>query len=493
MPPLARSYRQRTPKSLMPERLPRLMTRPTGLQIALTLVGTAVIFAIDTFAPLDIEIAVLYAVVVIASANLLERRGILIVSGVCIAQTLASYAIVHGDVFESGPTLRILISLCAIGIATLSALWNREAAESLSAQAALLDLTHDAIYVRDRNDVITYWNVGAEELYGWRRQEAVGQNANALLKTRHPTSTGAADQFADQSRWQGQLVHTCRDGSEVLVMSRWSVQRDERGRPIATMETNSDITEQKRAEDALHQARSQLEHVSRVSTLGELTASIAHEVNQPLAAVVTNGEACLRWLLRGEPDIEEVRIAVERMIGNSRRAADVVTRLRALARKANPTHVALTISEIVADVVPLVEREMLSNDVALKLDLQSPAQAVLGDRVQLAQVVINLIVNAIQAMSGNEDRARRLSISSRISSENPNSRMAVLEIADTGSGIDPEIAEKLFTAFHTTKPDGMGMGLSICRTIVDSHGGSISATSGDRWGAVFTVKLPIRR
>ncbi|GLR83592.1 hypothetical protein GCM10007857_03020 [Bradyrhizobium iriomotense] len=493
MPPLESSQRRHAPGPLLSERLSGLTMRPTRLQIALTLAGAAVIFAIDTFAPLDIEIAVLYAVIVIASANLLERRGILIVCGVCMTQTILSFAIVHGGAFESGPALRILISLCAIGVATMSALWNREAAESLSAQAALLDLTHDAIFVRDRNDLITYWNAGAEELYGWRRKEALGRNASALLKTRYPPSAGGAEQFADQSRWQGELVHTRRDGGEVLVVSRWSVQRDESGRPIATMETNSDITEQKHAEDALHQARSQLEHVGRISTLGELTASIAHEVNQPLAAVVTNGEACLRWLLRDEPNLEEVRIAVERMIGNSRRAAEVITRLRAMARKANPTRVALTFSDIVADVIPLIEREMMSNDVALKLDLQAPAQIVLGDRVQLAQVVINLVVNAIQAMSETGDRPKILSIRSGVSPEDPEARMAVLQIEDTGPGIDPEIAKRLFNAFSTTKPGGMGMGLSICRTIVESHGGSIAADTGNRSGALFTIRLPLLR
>jgi C4-dicarboxylate-specific signal transduction histidine kinase len=269
------------------------------------------------------------------------------------------------------------------------------------------------------------------------------------------------------------------------------VQRDERGRPVATMETNSDITEQKHAEDALHYARSQLEHVTRISTLGELTASIAHEVNQPLAAIVTNGEASLRWLLRDEPDLEEVHKAVERMIGNGRRASDVIARLRALARKSNPSHTALTLNDVVADVIPLVEREMLNNDVALRLDLQAPAPSVLGDRVQLAQVVINLVVNAIHAMSQIGDRRRLLSISSKTLSEDSNSQMAVLEIEDTGIGIDPKIANNLFTAFHTTKADGMGMGLSISRNIVESHGGSISATSGDRWGALFKIRLPV--
>ncbi len=166
----------------MSERSSRMMSRPTGLQVALMLAGVAVIFAIDTFAPLDIEIAVLYAVVVIASADFLGRRGILLVCAVCVLQTLLSYSIVHSESFESGPVLRALIGLCAIGIATLAALRNREAAEGLSGQAALLDLTHDAIFVRDRNDVITYWNAAAEELYGWSRKEVLGQNANALLK-----------------------------------------------------------------------------------------------------------------------------------------------------------------------------------------------------------------------------------------------------------------------------------------------------------------------
>src|SRR4051812_28971701 len=179
----------------MSERLSRMMDRPTSLQVALLLVGVAVIFAIDTYAPLDIAIAVLYAVVVIASADFLGRRGILLVCAVCVLQTIISYAIVHSDSFETGPVLRALIGLCAIGIATLAALRNRKAAENLSDQAALLDLTHDAIFVRDRHDIVTYWNAGAEALYGWPRQDAVGQNANALLKTKYPPSAGAAEQL----------------------------------------------------------------------------------------------------------------------------------------------------------------------------------------------------------------------------------------------------------------------------------------------------------
>ena len=172
-----------------------MISRPTGLQATLMLVGVAAIFAIDTFAPLDIAIAVLYTVVVIASADFLGRRGILLVCTVCVLQTLLSFAIVHGESFQSGPVLRALISLCAIGIATLAALRNRKAAESLSDQAALLDLTHDAIFVRDGNDVIIYWNAGAEELYGWPRKEALGQKSHALLKTKYLPSAGTMEQL----------------------------------------------------------------------------------------------------------------------------------------------------------------------------------------------------------------------------------------------------------------------------------------------------------
>src|ERR1700752_9725 len=257
------------------------------------------------------------------------------------------------------------------------------------------------------------------------------------------------------------------------------------------METNSDITEQKRAEDALYHARSQLEHVTRIGTLGELTASIAHEVNQPLAAIVTNGEAGLRWLLRDKPNLEEGRGTIERMIGNGRRARGGIARLRALARKSNPSHTVVTFNDVGAEVIPLVEREMHNNDVALRLDLQATAPRVLGARVQLSQVVINLVVNAIHAMSEIGGRRRLLSISSKTLSEDSNSRMAVLEIEDTRPGIDPKIASNLFTAFYTTKADGMGVGLSLSRNIVESHSGSISATSGDRWGAVFTIRLPV--
>src|SRR6266850_1531441 len=173
----------------------------------------------------------------------------------------------------------------------------RKSAETLREQAALLDLTHDTIFVRDVNDVITYWNRGAEELYGWKRSEAVGKNSHELNQTVFPALfEDIKAELIRTGRWDGELIHTRRDGTKVVAASRWSLQRDDRGRPVATLETNNDITERKRAEEALQQAQAELAHVARVTTLGELAASIAHEVNQPLAAIIADANACLNWL-----------------------------------------------------------------------------------------------------------------------------------------------------------------------------------------------------
>jgi PAS domain S-box-containing protein len=458
----------------------------------LPLAVAAGIFFIDTFTKLDIAIAVLYVVVVLVSAGFLNRKGILAVGGICMFLAVLSYLIVHGRMEPGSPAVRCLISLCVIGITTFLTVTNQKVTQELSSQAALLNLTHDAIFVRDLNDVITYWNAGAEELYGWRREEATGRRASELLNTRFPTALEIINERLQLSdRWQGELTHTTRNGTELTVASRWSPQRDERGRLVATMETNSDITEHKRAEDQLHQARSQLSHVNRVATLGELTASIAHEVNQPLAAVVTNGEACLRWLSRDVPELGEVQLSVERMISNGRRASEVVARLRALARKDASQRVELDLNDIVDDVLPLVEREIFRHRIKLVVDLASPAPRVLGDRIQLQQVLLNLVVNAIQAMSTIRSGPRTLTIVSDTRLDGASSKIATLKVNDTGPGIASDAVDRLFMAFYTTKTDGMGMGLSICRSIIEAHGGRIAAAPGAEGGASFVLELPL--
>src|SRR4029077_15432058 len=174
--------------------------------------------------------------------------------------------------------------------------------KALRVQASLLNLTHDTVFVRDMNDLITYWNRGAEELYGWQREEAIGQVSHQFMQTIFPAPLEEInEELLRTGRWEGELTQTKREGRQVVVASRWSLQRDEQERPAAILETNNDITERKRAEESLNKAQAALAHVTRVMTMGELAASIAHEINQPLAAAVTNGSACTRWLTRSQP------------------------------------------------------------------------------------------------------------------------------------------------------------------------------------------------
>jgi signal transduction histidine kinase len=227
--------------------------------------------------------------------------------------------------------------------------------------------------------------------------------------------------------------------------------------------------------------------VSRVTTLGELTASIAHEVNQPLAGIVTNGAACLRWLGREPPELDQARRAVESMINDGKRASEVVSRLRALSKKTDPQRLRLDLNEVIDEVILLFQRELLNNRVALRLELASALPPVLGDRIQLQQVLMNLLINAIQAMAPVTGQPREVLIRSRRHDAN----QVVLEVMDSGIGITPENADRLFSAFFTTKPDGMGIGLSICRSIIEAHGGRIWASPNTGPGATLQFTLPL--
>jgi len=449
------------------------------------------IFIVDALTPLDYAIAVLYVLVVILSADFLDERGISAVALVCAGLTVTGFLVGHYGSFDTGAVVRFAISLCAIMVAAFLELNNKAANVRLASQAALLDLTHDAIFVRDGGNIITYWNRGAEQLYGWSAADAIGRNSNDLLQTRFPSEAARIDSALRESgHWEGEVTQTRRDGSDVIIQSRWSLQRDKHGKPLATMETNSDVTQRRSAEHALRKAQAELAHVTRITTLGELAASIAHETSQPLAAIVSNGEAGMRWLNREPPSIDAARLSLEKMVGSARRAHEVIARLRALAQRSDSDHVEVRLNEILDECLVLIHREMEDRHIDLQLTLDPSLPAILGDRVQLQQVIINLVFNALQAMD-NPASARRLRIAT--SADNQNGDKVVLEVADTGVGLDPAIADKLFTAFYTTKTDGMGMGLSISRSIVEAHGGQIGALPNPSGGAIFFVRLPVDR
>jgi len=641
---------------------------------------------------------------------------------------------------------------------------RRRAEAALREQAGLLDLTHDTIFVRDMNDVITYWNRAAEEFYGWTAADTVGRIPHRLMQTVFPAPLEQIRaELLGAGRWEGELVQTRADGSRVVVASRWSLQRDEEGRPRAILETNNDITKRKEAEarlreseqryryifdstgvsiweedfsqvkvaidelrsrgvrdfreyfaahpefvqqaitmvrivdvndvsvklfaaeskdellvslhkvfvpetrevflreliaiaegrtsfeaetvlqslkgdtltalftitfphpsarfdrvlvtitditerkraeyltgqvfesspdrvsiigrdyryqrvnpvferfwrvpaekavgmhvadllgrevfedkvrpsldrcfagedvsyaewfdtalgrrhmaisysplrpdsarveavlvigrdltehmlasEALHQAQAELAHVTRVTTLGELAASIAHEVNQPLAAIVADANASLNWLAGATPELEMVRDALDAIVKDGLRAADVIQRIRQLATKTDPRRATVDINDVIRDVAALVRTEVLRHQVSLRVELAPAMPLVLADRVQLQQVIINFVMNGIEAMASVEDRPRELVVRS-----GPHDGDDVLvAVQDAGVGIDPKNVDQLFSAFFTTKPGGMGMGLSISRSIIEGHGGRLWATPNPNHGVTFHFALP---
>jgi PAS domain S-box-containing protein len=247
-----------------------------------------------------------------------------------------------------------------------------------------------------------------------------------------------------------------------------------------------DLTEARQAQQALNDMQAELAHVTRMTTLGELTASIAHEVNQPLAAIAMRGQAGLRFLNRTAPQIEEVREALESIIGNATRAGDVIAHIRTLSRKAAAEHARLDINDVIHDTVSLMQHQASSHRVRLQLELAAGLPAVLGDRVQLQQVIINLVMNGIEAMAGVTGRARDM----MIQSGRQNGEHVLVAVQDAGVGITPEDAARIFDPFYSTKSDGMGMGLSICRSIVEAHSGRLWASHNAGPGATIRFTLP---
>jgi signal transduction histidine kinase len=255
----------------------------------------------------------------------------------------------------------------------------------------------------------------------------------------------------------------------------------------ANEELRKEMSERLRAEDALRTSQAELARVTRVTSMGELAASIAHEVTQPLTGIVTNGNACLNWLAGTAPNVEKARTTVERIIRDSNRASEVISDIRTLVKKAEPHQEPVDLNDLIRRTLMLASGEMTRHEVELQTVLAASLPSVVGDRVQLQQVLLNLIINAMEAMSSITGRARVLTIRSE-RREAPEA--VAITVRDSGVGLDPRERERLFDAFFTTKPDGMGMGLSICRTIISAHGGRLSNANNEDHGATFEFILP---
>jgi PAS domain S-box-containing protein len=358
----------------------------------------------------------------------------------------------------------------------------------------LVDSNIIGIFIGDSRGGIIEANEAFLDMLGYSHEDLISGRIRWTKLT--PAEWSSADHDA---LTQMSTTGTCRpfekeffrkDGSRVpvLVGGAFFERKQDEGVVFVI-----DMTDGKRAEEKLRaseqrllNAQMELAHVNRVTTMGQLTASIAHEVNQPLAAVVANGEACLRWLDRGPPDLGAARRSVEWIINDGNRASGVIRRFRALANKTHIEKVPLDVNDVVSETVALVRRELISHQVSLRAELALSPPMILGDRVQLQQVIINLVMNGIEAMQSVTDRSRELVIRSG----QDETHEVIVSVTDCGVGISAENAEQLFNAFFTTKSGGMGMGLSICRSIIEAHGGRISATDNLPHGATFQFTFP---
>jgi C4-dicarboxylate-specific signal transduction histidine kinase len=248
--------------------------------------------------------------------------------------------------------------------------------------------------------------------------------------------------------------------------------------------SSTDITERKRAEEALRQAQADLSRVNRVTTMGELTASLAHEVNQPIAAAVTSANSCIHWLAGDIPNVDKARAAAMRIAKDGTRAAEIISRIRLLFQKGTPQWQLVDVNEIIGEMIVLLRGEATRYSISVRTELAAELPAVMGDRVQLQQVMMNLMTNSIDAMKA-ADGTRELAIKS----QRANHEQLLVSISDTGVGLPPQHADQIFDAFFTTKPHGTGMGLRICRTIVESHGGRLWAANNSERGATFYLTL----
>jgi len=422
-----------------------------------------------------------------------ETRAVFVQQMVAIAEGRTSYeseAVIRA---LNGARLTVLLTMTFPPpparvdrvLVTIVDITQRKRAEYLTGH--VFEISPDAVYIVGRDYRYQRVNAAFERRWRMPAQRIVGMRVDDLAG-REPFEETYRPNF-----------DRCFAGEEVsfvgwfptpagrqCLSATYSPLRPDGKHVEAVLVISRDLTQHMLAAEALDQAQAELAHVTRVTTLGELAASIAHEINQPLAAIVADANASLNWLRATDPDLDMVRDALAAVVSDGHRAGDVIQRIRQLATKTDPQRARVEINDVIRDMLPLVRTEVRSHDVSLRLDLAPASRPVLGDRVQLQQVLINLVMNGIEAMASVADRPRELVIRSGLHEGD----QVLVAVEDAGVGIDPNSVNELFSAFFTTKPGGMGMGLSISRSIVEGHGGRLWATRNATHGATFHFALP---
>ena len=372
---------------------------------------------------------------------------------------------------------------------------HKRAEEALRRSEAYLAeaqrLTHTGSWAYKAGGAAGYWSEENFRIWGFDPQQGA-PDLEVVEQRMHPEDRDRArehgakavrqrEDFAVEFRIvlpDGKIKHIHALGHPVLTAS---------GDLVEVVGTHVDVTEQKRAEqerDRMRQLEAELVHINRVTTMGELTASLAHEVNQPIAAAMTNANTCVRWLAGDNPNIEEAREAAKRIVKDANRAGEIVSRTRLLFKKSAQQQETVDLNEVINDIIVLLRSEAAGHSVSVRTELAEECPRVIGDRVQLQQVLMNLMINSIDAMKGIEG-SRELTL--RLQRDNAD--QLLVSVIDTGAGLPAE-SEKIFNAFFTTKPQGTGMGLAISRSIIESHGGRLWATSNSGRGAIFYFTLP---
>jgi PAS domain S-box-containing protein len=473
------------------------------LPVATAVVATA-IFIADNETSNEVAVAVLYAVVVLMAARFLDARGVMLVAAGCVGLTVVSYALwpSSGRPSEFANTL---ISLATIVSTAALAVQAHKAAATLQEQASLLNETHDSIFVRDMNDIITYWNRGAQERYGWRGEEAIGKSSHELLRTIFPTPVDEIRlELLRTGRWEGELKHHTADGAEVIAASRWALQRDAREQPAAILETNNDITERKRREEEIRRLNQALakraegldqelaKRAAELETtnkeLESFAYSVSHDLRAPLRHTVGFAELLQKQASSSLDD--KSRRYLQLILESSKRMGNLIDDLLGFSRfgRAETNKSEVDMERLVGEVVAELGQETKDRNIAWNI---GPLPVCYGDRSMLKVVLMNLLSNAVKftrvrkraeieigCMDGREDQAE-------------------LFIRDNGAGFDMQYIDKLFGVFqrlHLAEEfEGTGIGLATVQRIIHRHGGEIRAEGAVDHGAAFYFSLPRAR
>ena len=364
--------------------------------------------------------------------------------------------------------------------------------ESEERWRSMFEMSMVGVVLADRNFRFLVTNAAFQAMLGRTDDELRGLTPLDVSATedREPLKL-LYEQVRHGNRNSYEAVHQYKHkgGAPIWVHAYVSRMQSDESKPPLFLATTIDITDQKRAEAASRDALSELARVARLTTMGEMTASIAHEINQPLGAIVTSGSAGLRWLTNATPDLEEARASLKRIVNEGHRAGQVISGIRAMLKKGSNAKEPLDVNELIRDVLMLAHGEIENQKIVIRTELEENLSQVLVDRIQLQQVVLNLVMNGIDAMSTLGDRTRVLKL--RSGQNGPSG--VTLTVEDVGTGIDKNIADRIFEAFFTTKAHGIGMGLSICRSIAVAHGGQLSVSPGHPHGSVFQLDLPIHQ